>query len=73
MENRLSYWVQLLPLPPEDRRRFTLELDLVAHRLTFRGVNRKISIEDDDSSFEVCYGNSFNTLFNRIICTYSPL
>ena len=53
--------------------RFTLELDLVAHRLTFRGVNRKISIEDDDSSFEVCYGNSFNTLFNRIICTYSPL
>ena len=29
-----------------------LVLDLVAHRLTFRGVNRKISIEEDDSSFE---------------------
>ena len=52
MESRQNYWVQLLSLPPEDRRRFMLVLDLVAHRLTFRGVNRKISIEEDDSSFE---------------------
>ena len=38
MESRQSYWMQLLPLLPEDRRRFMLVLDLVAHRLTFRGM-----------------------------------
>ena len=52
MENRRNCWALFSPLPPEDRRRFMLVLDLVAHRLTFRGVNRKISIEEDDSSFE---------------------
>ncbi len=48
MESRQSYWVQLLPLPLEDRRRFMLVLDLVAHRLTFRGVNKKIGTEAEN-------------------------
>ena len=52
MESRQNYWVQLLSLPTEDRQRFMLAPAPVAHRLTFRGVNRKISIEEDDSSFE---------------------
>ena len=46
MESRQNYWVQLLSLPPEERQRFMLVLDLVAHRLIFRGVNRKKGIED---------------------------
>lgn len=41
MESRQSYWVQLLPLPQEDRRRFMSAPAVAVHRLTFRGVNRK--------------------------------
>lgn len=41
MVNRLSYWVQFLPLPPEDRRRLMSVLDLVAYRLICLGANRK--------------------------------
>lgn len=63
MESRQNYWVQLLSLPPEDRQRFMLVLDLVAHRLIFRGEKGRMTIihqEEGDS-----YGN-----FNQIM--FSP-
>lgn len=43
MESRQSYWVQLLPLPLEDRHRLMSARAVAVHRLTFRGVNRKTS------------------------------
>lgn len=42
MGSRQNYWVQLLPLLPEDRQRFMSVQAEVVRLQNFRGMNKKI-------------------------------